>query len=84
VEVRHINRSSFTTHHPKVYTSTNLLCPTASGRVSGVPDVPSIGGQFAAAPLLTAYLTAYGLRKKLRNGGAQGPALNSASVHSVD
>jgi hypothetical protein len=35
-------------------------------------------------PLLTAYLTAYGLRKKLPNGGGQETALNSASLHSVD
>jgi len=60
VEVRHINRSSSATRHPKVYTSTNLLCLRASGRATGVPDVPTGGLQNAPGFALTAYLTAYG------------------------
>jgi hypothetical protein len=40
VEVRHINRSSSATRHPKVYTSTNMLClriPCALHVVVGLP-----------------------------------------------
>jgi hypothetical protein len=44
--------------------STIMLCPTASGRVSGVPDVSTVVGQLSANLPLTAYLTAYGLRKR--------------------
>jgi hypothetical protein len=61
-----------------------MLCPTASGRVAGVPDVPSVGGGFAATPLLTAYLTSLQFEKEAPNGGVKGLALNAASVHSVD
>jgi len=50
-----------------------MLCPTASGPDSGVPDVPIVAGGFAATPLLTAYLTAYGLRKKLQTAVDKGP-----------
>jgi hypothetical protein len=58
VEVRHINRSSSATLHPKVYTSTNMLCPSVSGRASGVPDVSTVGGQLVANRRVTADLTA--------------------------
>jgi hypothetical protein len=67
VEVRHINRSSSATRHPKVDTSTNMLCLRASGRDSGVPDVPTDGGQNAPSYVLTAYLTAYGFGKQSQN-----------------
>jgi len=39
------------------------LCLRASGRVSGVPDVPTGGWQNASCRVLTAYLTAYGFGK---------------------
>jgi hypothetical protein len=47
--------------------STNLLCLRASGRVSGVPDVPTGGWQNAPSRVMTAYLTAYGFRNSPPN-----------------
>ncbi len=47
--------------------STNILCLRVSGRASGVPDVPAGGWQNAPSNVLTAYLTAYGLRKRPPN-----------------
>jgi hypothetical protein len=76
VEVRHISRSSSATRHPKVYTSTIMLCPTASGRVSRVPDVSTIVGQPAANLSRTAYLTAYGFGNKLLKYRGTGAGLN--------
>jgi hypothetical protein len=32
-----------------------MLCPSVSGRASGVPDVSTVGRQLAANPPLTAY-----------------------------
>jgi hypothetical protein len=77
-------RSRFVAELPKVYTSTNLLCPSVSGSASGVPDVPTVGGRHAAKPPLTPYLTAYSLRNKLPKCGGPGPALNSPSVPLTD
>ncbi|GAC1650250.1 MAG: hypothetical protein NVS9B11_23420 [Candidatus Dormibacteraceae bacterium] len=47
--------------------STNMLCLRASGRDSGVPDVPTDGGQNAPSYVLTADLTAYGFGKQSQN-----------------
>ncbi len=64
--------------------STIMLCPRVSGRVSGVPDMSTVGGPLAAKPPLTAYLTAYGLRNRLPNCGGPLPALNSGSALLTD
>src|SRR5205807_10374195 len=47
--------------------STNMLCPRASGRAPGVPDVSTGGGQHLPRRLLTAYLTAYRSGTKPQN-----------------
>jgi hypothetical protein len=52
---------------PKVYKSTIMLCPTASGSVSRVPDVPAGGWLNAPSRVWTAYLTAYGSRNSPSN-----------------
>jgi len=40
VEVRHINRSSSATRHPKVYTSTNMFVPAPSCGLHVVVNLP--------------------------------------------
>jgi hypothetical protein len=61
-----------------------MLRPATSGRVPGVPDVTTGGWPQAPSRLLTAYLTAYGLRNRLPNCTGAGPALNSASAFATD
>jgi hypothetical protein len=61
-----------------------MLCPKVSGRVSGVPDVPTLGGQLAANPPLTAYLTAYGFEKPAPELLWTRARLNSARVLLTD
>jgi len=56
--------------------STNMLCPRASGRALGVPDVSTGGGSTWPGRLLTAYLTAYRSGNKPQNCRRKGFAYN--------
>jgi len=67
VGVTQAYRSRLVTQEPKDDTSTNILCLRASGRASGVPDVPTGGWQNAPGHVLTAYLTAYRLENSPPN-----------------
>src|ERR1700730_9022677 len=59
--------------------STNLLCLRASGRVSGVPDVPTGGWQNAPSRVLTAYFDSLRIWKQSPERRRVRSDLNSVS-----